>query len=96
MPLGLPGRTERVTTESVMIPLVGPLFQSSATLPASTSESMSGSSERSTKSAGCPASTARRWSPDEPNEVENSTPSPPPVSWKAGMMPSSKACWGVE
>ena len=32
---------------------------------------MSGSSERSTRSAGWPASTARRWSPEEPNEVVN-------------------------
>ena len=53
---------------------------------------MSGSSEKSTKSASCPASTARRWSPDEPNEVENSTPLPASVSWNAGMMPSSNAC----
>ncbi len=50
---------------------------------------MSGSIGRWTKSAGCPASTARDWSPDEPNEAENSTPSPSGVSWKAGMIDSS-------
>ena len=37
---------------------------------------MSGSSGRWTKSAGWPASTARDWSPEAPNEFENSTPSP--------------------
>ena len=57
-----------------MIPFVGPLFQSSATSSLSTRLSMSGSSEKSTRSAGWPASIARRWSPEAPNEVETSTP----------------------
>jgi hypothetical protein len=50
--LGLPGRTIRVTTESVTMPLYWFLFQSGGTIPASTSLVMSGSSENSTTSAG--------------------------------------------
>ena len=45
---------------------------------------MSGSSEKWTTSAGWPASTARDWSPEEPNEFENSTPSPSEVSLNPG------------
>ena len=41
MCLGLPLRTTNTTTESVTKPLVGPLFQLVATLPAFTSLSMS-------------------------------------------------------
>ena len=50
---------------------------------------MSGSSGRWTRSAGRPASTARDWSPEEPNEFENSTPAPSEVSWKPGSIASS-------
>ena len=59
MCFGLPGRTIRVTTELVTMPLYWFWFQSEATMPASTSRVMSGSSENSTTSAGWPDSTAR-------------------------------------
>ena len=49
---------------------------------------MSGSVENVTTSAFCPASTARDWSPDAPNEVLNPTPSPSGVAWKSGMISS--------
>ena len=42
---GLPGRTIRVTTELVTMPLYWFWFQSEPTMPASTSRVMSGSSE---------------------------------------------------
>ena len=86
---GLPGRTESTTTESVTMPLYSSEFQSSATSPASTVLVMSGCSEKATTSAGSPLSTARRWSPEAPNEVENSTPSPSVVFWKPGITASS-------
>ncbi len=57
---------------------------------------MSGSSGRWTTSAGRPASTARDWSPDEPNEFLNATPSPSGLSANPGSMPSSYAVCGVE
>ena len=63
-------------------------FQFSATRPASTSRVMSGSSERCTTSAGWPASTARDWSPELPNEFLNEAPSPSGVFSNAGWSPS--------
>src|SRR5829696_7318966 len=92
---GLPFRTTRVTTESVTIPLYWFLFQAAETSPASTSRVMSGSSENATTSAGWPASTARLWSPDPPNEVVKSTFLPSSVFWYAAMI-CSYASWGVE
>ena len=88
--LGVAGAQSRwLTTELLMMPLVGPLFQSSATsLPASTRLSMSGSSEKSTKSAGWPASTARRWSPEAAERGrELDAARRRSVSWKAGDEP---------
>ena len=84
MCFGLPGRTIRVTTESVTIPLYWFWSQSAETMPASTRRCMSGSSENSTTSAGWPDSTARLWSPDAPNELEKSTSLPSDVSLKPG------------
>ena len=86
---GFPGRTIRVTTELVTMPLYWFWFQLASTMPASTSLVMSGSSENSTTSAGCPASTARLWSPDDPNEFEKSTSLPSDVSLKPGSSLSS-------
>ena len=82
---GLPLRTTNTTTESSTMPLYSFWFQSSATRPASTRRFMSGSSEKWTTSAGWPASTARDWSPEAPNEFENSTPSPSEVVAEAGL-----------
>jgi hypothetical protein len=48
MPSGFPGRTMNTTTELVALPSYLPLFQSSATSPASTSRCMSGSIENDT------------------------------------------------
>jgi len=45
MPLGLPLRVMKTTTESLTIPLRGPAFQSESTSPASTRRVMSGSSD---------------------------------------------------
>ena len=49
---------------------------------------MSGSVENVTTSAFWPASTARAWSPDAPNDVLKPTPFPAGVSSKAGMSSS--------
>ena len=49
---------------------------------------MSGSVENVTTSAFWPASTARDWSPDAPNDVLKSTPSPSAVCRNAGMISS--------
>ena len=57
---------------------------------------MSGSSEKWTTSAGWPASTARDWSPEEPNEFENSTPSPSGVALNPGSRSPVYASSGVE
>lgn len=62
----MPLRVPMTTTESVRMPLVGPEFQSSATMPALTSRVMSVSRENSTMSALRPFATARLWSPDAP------------------------------
>jgi hypothetical protein len=48
MPLGLPLRVMKATTESLTMPFVGPAFQSVSTRPASTRRVMSGSSEKTT------------------------------------------------
>ena len=64
--LGLPLRTVKTTTELVTMPLYSFWFQSSSTRSASTSWSMSGSSENATTSAGRPPSTARACSPEAP------------------------------
>jgi hypothetical protein len=49
---------------------------------------MSGSVENVTTSAFWPASTARDWSPDAPNDVLKPTPSPAEVFPKAGISSS--------
>ncbi len=49
---------------------------------------MSGSVENVTTSAFWPASTARAWSPDAPNDVLKPTPSPSGVSPNAGISSS--------
>ena len=49
---------------------------------------MSGSVENVTTSAFWPASTARAWSPEAPNDVLKPTPSPAGVFWKPGMSSS--------
>ena len=85
---GLPLRTTNETTEVVTRPLVGVVFQSLFTSPASTRRVMSGSVENVTTSAGWPASTARDWSPDAPNDVLNCVPLPSAVPWKSGMISS--------
>src|SRR5215208_5937702 len=92
---GLPLRTTNETTDVVTSPSLGPLFQSGATRPASTSRVMSGSVENVTTSAFWPASTARDWSPEAPNEVLNSIPLPSGVLPNAGMISSYTTC-GVE
>ena len=86
--LGLPLRTTKETTEVVTRPLLGPWFQSGLTRSASTSRIMSGSVENVTTSAFWPASTARDWSPDAPNDVLKPMPSPAGVFWNAGMISS--------
>ncbi len=93
---GLPLRVTKTTTESSTMPLYSFWFQSSATRPASTRRVMSGSSEKWTTSAGWPASTARDWSPEEPNEFENSTPSPSGVALNPGSRSPVYASSGVE
>src|SRR5207302_11184451 len=66
MCFGLPLRVASTTTELVTNPWYLSLFQLASTLPAFTSLSTSGASERATTSALRPASTARSWSPDAP------------------------------
>ena len=57
---------------------------------------MSGSSAKWTTSADWPASTARDWSPEAPNEFENSTPSPSGVALNPGSRSPVYASSGVE
>src|SRR5204863_4059743 len=71
MCLGLPLRVTNSTTESVIIPFSGPLFQSAATRLAFTNRVTSGSSAKATTSAVRPDSTARLWSPEAPNDLVN-------------------------
>src|ERR1700759_704437 len=68
---GLPERVAITATESVTKPLYLFWFHVGATIPASTSFCMSGSRERSTMSAFCPAMTARVWSPEAPYDWVN-------------------------
>src|SRR5271165_347602 len=68
MCLGFPGRTTKLTMESVTIPLVGPLSHDFDTRPALTTLVMSGLSEKLTTSAGSPLTTDVAWVPDGPKE----------------------------
>ena len=56
---------------------------------------MSGSSERSTTSAGRPLTIACAWSADGPYDCVKETSWPAGVFWKAGMI-VEKAAFGVE
>ena len=85
---GLPSRTTNETTDVVTRPSVSLSFHVGSTRPASTSRVMSGSVENVTTSAFWPASTARDWSPEAPNDVLKPTPSPSGVFWNAGMISS--------
>src|ERR1700712_1759734 len=80
---GLPLRVTMATTDWVAIPLVAPLFQSSATSFSSVSLVMSGSRDRCTSSALRPAMTARAWSPEAPYDCLKVTPLPASVFWKS-------------
>src|ERR671921_506256 len=75
IPFGLPGRTTITTTESEMIPLVGPVSQPSATFDG-TSLDMSEPTEKLTKSAFWPLVTAVAWVPLAPYEGVILTPLP--------------------
>src|SRR5659263_548863 len=85
IPLGLPLRTTRTTTDLVTKPLYLFWSQVLTTRLALTSRVVSGASENSTTSAGSPASTARLCSPDEPYDSLSSTSLPAAVFWKAGI-----------
>jgi hypothetical protein len=93
--LGLPLRTTKTTTDWVQMPLVSLFFQSSLTSPASTRRVTSGSREKWTSSASCPASTARLWSPDAPYDGRKVTPAPASVLWKPSMT-AEFACSSTE
>src|SRR6266545_767198 len=95
MCFGLPERKTITTTERVTTPLYLFAFHVGATSPALTSVRMSGSSEKSTTSAGSPLTTACAWSADGPYDCVKSTPCPTGVCWKAGMI-FEKASLGVE
>lgn len=66
IPLGLPLRTARTTTEFVTKPPNRSRLQDSATSRSSTSLLTSGASDSATTSAGRPDLTARACSPDAP------------------------------
>ena len=83
---GLPSRTTRDTTEPNGMPLVASAFQSLATLSALTRRVTSGSTEKLTRSAGLPSTTARDGSPEAPYEVVMGTPLPSSVAANAGMI----------
>ncbi len=83
MCLGFPGRTMKLTMESVTMPLVAFLFHELDTRPALTSFVMSGSSEKLTTSAGRPSTTEVAWVPEGPNEPDTVTPAPALVLAKA-------------
>src|SRR4051794_25987588 len=70
---GLPSRRTKTTTDRVRMPL--DLFEPHvrSTTPPLTSALMSGQSERWTKSAFCPARTARVCSPEAPYDWLNET-----------------------
>ena len=69
-------RTTNTTTESLTKPCVAVLFQSEDTSPALTSFSTSGSSDRLTKSALRPLTTARACCPEGPYDWLNPVPLP--------------------
>ncbi len=96
MSFGLPLRVMNTTVESWMMPLYWLSVQSSGTRPASTRRATSGSIAKWTRSAGWPASTARDWSPEAPNEFEKSTSAPSGVSLKPGSSVLSYASCGEE
>src|SRR5436305_10736581 len=56
---------------------------------------MSGSSEKATTSAGCPAATARLCAPEAPNDSWNDAPLPAAVVLNCAISPSYAFC-GVE
>src|SRR5450756_1342950 len=85
IPLGLPLRTTRTTTDLVTKPLYLFWSQVLSTRLALTRRAMSGASEHSTTSAGSPASTALLCSPDAPYDSLNLTFAPASVFWKAGI-----------
>src|SRR5579884_690923 len=68
MCLGLPLRTTSTTTELATMPLYWLASQLLDTNPALTSRATSGSVEKATTSAGCPAATARLCAPDAPKD----------------------------
>ena len=70
-------------------------FHVGATRPALTSVRMSGSSEKSTTSAGSPLTIACAWSAEGPYDCVNETSLPAGVCWKAGMI-LENASFGVE
>src|ERR1700722_6497788 len=76
MCLGFPGRTMKLTMESVTMPLVAPLSHELETRPALTSFAMSGSREKLPTSAGSPSMTEVAWVPEGPNEPDTVTPLP--------------------
>src|SRR5579884_156143 len=61
MCFGLPLRTAKTTTVSAAIPSYDWRFHVGLTRPASTRRFTSSPVERNTRSAGCPAATARAW-----------------------------------
>src|ERR1700722_11445514 len=93
--LGFPFLTMNETIELVTIPAVGPLSQLGDTIPALTSLSISGVSEKLTTSAGRPETTDVACVPEAPNDVENVTPAPALVALKA-LMSAEYAGFGVE
>src|ERR1700753_74909 len=93
MCLGLPLRTMITATESVTKPLVAFWFQLGETMPALTSRSTSGSSEKSTTSACSPLTTARLCSPEGPKDWLKPTPLPGAVAWQEGTG-FSNGPWG--
>src|SRR5579863_1042998 len=76
MCLGFPGRTMKLTMESVTMPLVAFLSQELDTRPALTTLSISGSSEKFTTSAGRPSTTEVACVPDGPKDGDTVTPVP--------------------
>ena len=74
IPFGLPLRTMKQTTDVET-------FRQRSTSPAYFTRDMSRSMEKETTSASRPASTARLWSPDGPNDVLRAVPAPASVRW---------------
>src|ERR1700751_5755470 len=95
MCLGFPGRTTKLTMESVTMPLVAVLSHALETRPALTSLAMSGSREKFTTSAGRPSPTEVACVPEGPNEPDTVTPVPFFVLAKAASR-AVYAGWGVE